>query len=68
MKAKIETHILDFDGDLYGKTITVAFLQFLRPEQRFSGIEALKEQLEQDKSRARAWLHDFEGNLRGEET
>ncbi len=67
-RIKIETHILDFDGDLYGKTITVAFLQFLRPEQRFSGIEALKEQLEQDKCRARAWLHDFEGNLRGEET
>ncbi len=67
-RIKIETHILDFEGDLYGKAITVAFLQFLRPEQRFSGIDALQAQLEQDKSRARAWLHDFEGNLRGEET
>ena len=38
-----ETHILRFDGDLYGKTIRVEFCRFLRPEKKFESPEALRE-------------------------
>lgn len=44
----IETHILGFDGNLYGKEITVRFLRFMRPEQKFPSLEALKAQLLKD--------------------
>ena len=44
----IETHILDFRENLYGKYLTVEFLDFIRPEQRFPSIDALKEQIKKD--------------------
>lgn len=37
-----ETNIFDFDGDLYGETVTVTLLKFVRPEKSFESIEALK--------------------------
>ena len=43
-----ETHIFDFEGDLYGKYITVEFLEFIRPEQKFDSIEALEAQIKKD--------------------
>ncbi|MDE6728157.1 MAG: riboflavin biosynthesis protein RibF [Oscillospiraceae bacterium] len=43
-----ETHILNFDGDLYGEDIEVALCRFIRPEQRFSSIEELKVQVLKD--------------------
>ena len=49
----IEAHILDFDGDLYGQTVTVEFLRFLRSEQRFSSLDGLRRQLEADAAEAR---------------
>lgn len=49
----VETHVLDFNKDMYGKTVTVYFDDFLRLEQRFSSVEKLKEQLERDCKRAR---------------
>src|SRR5690606_18946671 len=39
--AVLEVHLLDWDGDLYGATIEVSFIAFLREERRFSGTEAL---------------------------
>ena len=47
-----ETLIADFAGDLYGKTISIYFLGFLREEKRFDSVEALREQiyLDRDKS------------------
>ena len=45
---RVESFLLDFEGDLYGKTLTVSFLQRLRDEIRFDGIEALAAQIEQD--------------------
>ncbi len=44
-----ETHIIGYDGDLYGKNIKVIFRSFLRPEQKFSGLDALKDQIARDK-------------------
>ncbi len=51
-----ETHIFDFDGDLYGKELTVEFLAFLRPEAAFSSIDKLQEQVNADIVTARAYL------------
>lgn len=46
----IEVHILDFEADIYGKTIELVFYKKLREEQKFSSLEALKEQLAKDKT------------------
>jgi riboflavin kinase / FMN adenylyltransferase len=48
----LETHLIDFQDDLYGQTIEVAFWAPLRQEIRFSGLEALKEQLLSDKKQS----------------
>ncbi len=48
-----ETHLFDFSGDLYGKEVRVEFFEFLRPEQKFSGIEELKEQIAKDAAASR---------------
>ena len=45
----IEVHFFDWDKDLYGKTLEIQFLDFLRDEQRFESLRALKAQLSQDK-------------------
>ena len=51
-----ETHLLDFDGDLYGKEIAVDLLTHLRGDAVFSGVEALIEQLKADEAATRAFL------------
>ncbi|HOP10667.1 MAG TPA: riboflavin biosynthesis protein RibF [Oscillospiraceae bacterium] len=43
-----ETHIIGFDGDLYGKTVCVQFLKFLRPQRKFDNVEQLQNQIRQD--------------------
>jgi riboflavin kinase/FMN adenylyltransferase len=43
-----ETHIFDFNEDLYGKKIHVEFLDFIRPEKKFSSLVELKSQIEKD--------------------
>ena len=45
----IETHILDFDEDIYGLPLRIRFVRRLRDEQKFPSLEALKAQLEKDK-------------------
>ena len=47
-----ETLIADFDGDLYGKSITIFFLGYLREEKRFDSIEKLRDQIYLDKERS----------------
>lgn len=54
--ALIETHLFDFSGDLYGKTLRVSFVEFLRSEQKFDGVETLQEQIAADCQAARAIL------------
>ena len=47
----IEVHILDFEGDLYGKSLCVEFVERLRDERTFDNLDALMAQLEADKER-----------------
>jgi riboflavin kinase / FMN adenylyltransferase len=53
---RLEVHIFDFTGDLYGRHLRVALVEHLRPERKFSGIDALKAQIGADAQRARAVL------------
>lgn len=48
----VEPWLLDFDGDLYGKTLTLSFYSFLRPEERFDSLERLKDQIRKDADKA----------------
>ena len=48
-KKFIETHILEFDEDIYGERIEIYFYEFLRKEQKFESFDRLKEQLKLDK-------------------
>jgi riboflavin kinase / FMN adenylyltransferase len=52
---QVEAHLIGFDGDLYGRVIQVELLDWLRDQQRFGGVEALKAQLQRDIGRAREW-------------
>lgn len=45
----IETHIFDFDSDIYDKQITISFDSFIRPQIKFDSLDALKKQLHKDK-------------------
>jgi riboflavin kinase / FMN adenylyltransferase len=49
----LEIHLFDFDQEIYGQDIEVAFLDYLRPEQKFSGIEELQAQIQRDVAKAR---------------
>jgi len=49
----VETHLLDFDKDLYGAGLRLAFVQRLRDEKRFEGVDPLKKQIEADRDHAR---------------
>lgn len=51
--ATIEAHIFDYHGDLYGKTAAIETVAFLRDEQKFASVDALRRQLEQDSLRSR---------------
>ena len=51
----VETYLYDFEGDLYGKDITVYFLAFRRPEMKFDSVERLKEQMEADIAAGRCY-------------
>lgn len=48
MAPRAETYLIGFSGDLYGRAVPVQFLSFLRPEQKFDSVEALKEQIGKD--------------------
>ena len=57
----LEVNLFDYDGDLYGQRLNVMLLDFIRPEQAFDGIEALKEQIDRDAATARAFHQDQTG-------
>jgi riboflavin kinase/FMN adenylyltransferase len=52
----VEVHLFDVSADLVGENISMEFVKFLRPEQKFSGIDELKEQIARDCTEAREVL------------
>lgn len=54
-KPALEVHLLDFDGDIYGQTVTVEFLHRMRDIVRFDSAEALQHQLQQDLEQIKQW-------------
>jgi riboflavin kinase/FMN adenylyltransferase len=55
---RLEVHLFDFAEDLYGRHLRVQLIEFLRPEQRFAGLEALKAQIAHDAAAARRVLDE----------
>lgn len=55
----LEAHLIGFDGDLYGEQIDVSFVEFLRSERKFDGIDQLVAQLETDIADALTVLGDY---------
>lgn len=53
---RVETHLLDFDREIYGEQLRLTFETFLRPEQKFDGIDQLKAQLATDIQNGREFL------------
>ena len=51
----VEAHLLDFDEDLYGRTITLHFARWVRDQYPFPGVDALRRQLERDIQQTRDW-------------
>ncbi len=54
----LETHLLDYSGDLYGKKISVEFLERLRDEKKFAGIEELIHQINTDIAHTREAVYE----------
>ncbi|HUJ47224.1 MAG TPA: bifunctional riboflavin kinase/FAD synthetase [Rhizomicrobium sp.] len=52
----LETYLFDFDGDLYGKHLSVELIAYLRPEQKFESVDALKAQMVKDSEAAQQRL------------
>jgi len=52
----LEIFLFDFKGDLYGQSLDVAFIGFIREELKFASVEALVRQMDDDTARARAAL------------
>ncbi|HBW53036.1 MAG TPA: bifunctional riboflavin kinase/FMN adenylyltransferase [Herpetosiphon sp.] len=52
----VEAHLFDFNEDIYGRPLRVSFLQHIRGEQKFAGIEQLVAQIGRDAQFAREWL------------
>ena len=57
-KLTIEVYFLNFDADLYGSSLTVSILQYIREEQKFDSLQSLKNQIENDKTFAINYLQN----------
>jgi len=57
-EGRVEAHLLDFDGDLYGLVVDVSFVRGIRPEKRFSGVDELRAQIARDVEEARRITND----------
>ena len=60
----LEAHLFDFDGDLYGRRITVEFVARLREEEKFPDLPSLVAQMDRDAAAARATLRGFPDDIR----
>jgi len=56
---RLEVHIFDFDGDIYGQNIEVCLIEKIRDELKFDSFDTLKEQIHKDAAHARAILFDI---------
>ena len=56
MKRLLEVHLFGLEHEIYGEELEIEFVEFLRPEQKFDGIDALKDQIARDVEAARAIL------------
>lgn len=56
IKPLLEVHLFDFDQDIYGKTIHVDFIEYLRSEEKFDAVEDLVAQMDKDAENARSIL------------
>jgi len=54
----VEIHVLDYDEQVYGRTIEISFLSYLRGERRFSSLDELKAAIASDERAARRWIAD----------
>ena len=52
----VESFLLDFDGDLYGRTVRVEFYKYLRPERKFPSVEALAEEIQHNADQTREFF------------
>lgn len=53
---RLEVHLFDFDRDIYGHKVSVDFVEMIRPEKKFDGLDALKAQIARDSEQARGIL------------
>jgi riboflavin kinase / FMN adenylyltransferase len=60
-RVQLEANLFDFAGDLYGRHLRVALIDFIRPERKFDGLEALKAQIAADSAEARLRLAAYDG-------
>lgn len=58
-----ETHLLDWNGELEGKRLSVTLLRYMRPESRYPSVDALSAQIQDDINRRRAMLHQEAATL-----
>lgn len=58
-EATLEVHLFDFNQDIYGKRVEVRFLYYMRPEQKFDGLDALKAQIAADAMQAENILEGY---------
>lgn len=58
-KLTVETHLFDFNNDLYGKKVGVSFVERLRDEKRFASVDELVAQIEHDVAAVRGILRDY---------
>jgi riboflavin kinase/FMN adenylyltransferase len=52
-ESRVEAHLLDFEGDIYGRVVDVGFVERIREERRFSGVDELVRQIRRDVEEAR---------------
>jgi riboflavin kinase/FMN adenylyltransferase len=56
LRQQLEVHLFNFDQDIYSQSVVVEFMMFIRPEQKFSDFEQLKEQIGKDADNARLFF------------
>ena len=58
-RVSVESYILDYSGNLYGRRVRLELLDFLRPERKFADMDALKAQIAKDTAAVRGFMADY---------